>query len=127
MKFIDDIDFAAGTARGGVDFFAQVPDVIDAAIAGCIYLNDVHGAVFSYSFAHVAGVAGFSLAFVGQTVDGFSQDAGSTGLAGAAGSAKEVSVGDISGFEGIEKRLSHMLLTHQFRQSLRPPFAVKYL
>ena len=88
MDFVNDVNFVTCLRRGIIGPFDDIADVIDAGIGGGIHFNDVHGPAFGDRLAHGASVTGFVAPFVGQAVDGFSQDATGGGLAGAARATK---------------------------------------
>ena len=92
VGFVDDIDLVAGLCGGEVDLFPDIPDLVDAPVAGGVHLDDVEQAPLVGGGADVAPVAGVSILGV-QAVDRLGQDPGGGGLAGAPGPAEQVGVG----------------------------------
>ena len=50
MNFVDNIDFVFALRGGDDGFFAQISDIVDAGIAGGIYLDNVEVIVFELVF-----------------------------------------------------------------------------
>ena len=126
VDFIDDVDLVARLVGSEVNFFPQLADFIDTAVAGGIHLDDIQGAALIDGTAHLAFIAGLALYRL-QAVDRLGQDAPGAGLAGASGTAEEIGMGDVPAVDGIAQCLGNMLLTDYFRKGLGTPFAIKNL
>src|SRR5947209_13654117 len=126
MGFIGHIDLIFTSARRHHDLFAQVTDVIDTSIRGCIYLYDVEGVTRSNLTTLQAFIARLTV-FRVATIDGFGQQTCGTGFTGAPGSSKEIGMFYIITLESIFKRTNNWLLTNKIVKSLRTPLAVERL
>src|SRR5947209_6517453 len=85
-------DCAAGGAEGGAA--DEVAHGVDAVVRCGVELVDVERGTVTDLGAGLARVAGLAVLDVA-AVEGLGQDAGGGGLAGAAGAAEEVGVGDL--------------------------------
>ena len=57
VDFVDDIDLVAGLVRGVVHLLPQVADLVDAAVAGGVNLDNIERPPLGYLLAHRAGIA----------------------------------------------------------------------
>ena len=69
MDFINDIDLVTGVIWRIIDLLAEASDIINTGVAGGVNFNNIKCSAFGDILAHRAGVTGFSLAFIGGTVD----------------------------------------------------------
>src|SRR5690349_4728583 len=89
MGFVEHIDLIFTGARRHHDLFAQVTNIIDTSIRGCIYLYDVEGVTrgnLTTLQAFIARLAIFRVA----TIYGFGQQTCSAGFTSASGACKEI-------------------------------------
>ena len=93
MDFVDDIDLVSAQHRRIFDLFANVPDLIDTAVAGGVDLNDIADPRFIDLGADLAFVAGIAVFGMG-TIDGAGKNFGDRGFAGAADARQEIGVGN---------------------------------
>ena len=75
MNFVDNIDFVFALRGGNDGFFAQISDIVDASVAGGVYLDNVEIIV---------------LEFVFKTIDLVSKDARNGGFTSAAWAHKKI-------------------------------------
>ena len=101
-----------------LDVAAQLADLIDAAVAGAVDLDDVDvfaGGDHLAVDALVAGLGGRPA----DAVERLGEDASGGGLADAAGAGEQVGVGDAIGLEGVDQRPGHRLLADEVAEALR--------
>ena len=94
VGFVEDVDLVLALDRGEGDLVADVADVVDAAVAGGVHLDDVEGGAGADGDAAVAlaaGVGGRSL----DAVERLGQQLGGRGLARAAGAREKIGVADL--------------------------------
>ena len=124
VDLVDDVDLRRGLVGAEVDPVVEVSDVVYAAVAGGVDLDEVQRSSLIDGGADVAGVV--RLAFLGrEAVDCLGENAGGGGLAGASGSAEEVRVGHASQGDGLTQRLGDGLLAYDLVQPPGPPLAVE--
>lgn len=75
MNFVDNIDFVFALRGGNDGFFAQISNIVDASVAGGVYLDNVEVIVLELVF---------------ETIDFVSEDARNGGFAGAAWAHKKI-------------------------------------
>jgi hypothetical protein len=119
VDFVDDVDLepAVGGADGHV--LPQLPDLVDATVAGGVDLDHVDVVAGRDRPAGVAGVAGLRCR-PGGALERLGEDPGRARLAGAAGAAEQVGVADAARLDGAGEAPGHVLLPHQFVEALRP-------
>ena len=127
MNFIDDIDFVLRFVWRVINPLPEVADVIHASVAGGINFNDIQGSAFGDCLTHLAGIARFALAFVGEAVDRLGENTSGTGLAGTAWTTEKVGMRDVTAAQGILQCLGYLFLADQLSQGLRTPSTVKDL
>ena len=93
VGFVDDVDLVTAFDGGEVYTVADTADFVDAAVAGGVHFDEVHGAAGFDVLAEGTGVVRLAVLGV-KAAEGAGEDAGGGGLAGAAGTAEEVGVGD---------------------------------
>ena len=126
VHLVDDID-PAGDLRGGVDRVVPEDAHLVDAVVGCrVDLQNIQAASRIDGAAGSAVAAGASVLEVG-AVEGFGQDLGAGGLAGASRAGEEVGVADFSGFELGSQRLGDSCLPHHVVKGLGSIFPVKRL
>ena len=126
VSFVDDVDLVGCLARCEPDLVTEVSDVVDAAVARGVDLDQVEGVSLSYRNADVALVIGLAV-LRRAAVGGHGEYSRGAGLAGAAGSAKEVGVGEPLERYGLSEGLADGLLTDQLVQPPRTPLSVEDL
>ena len=126
MHFIDYIDFVTEDVGSVVHPLLQVIHIVDAAVAGFVYLDDVQRAAPVDGNARFAGVAGLTFDRA-PAVDSFGQYAGGAGLAAAPRAAEQVSVGNPSAFDCVKESLGYVFLAGYFAECLGTPFTIKNL
>ena len=94
VRFVDDVNLGAKLGRRVADAFAQIPDVIDAAVAGGIDLDEVGRRAGIDGHAVRASIAGALSRVLVQAVDRFGKHPRRRRFAGAARAAEEVGMGD---------------------------------
>jgi len=104
----------------------KVIHVINAAIAGFVYLDDIQGAALVNSGAGIAGIARLSFNRA-LAIDRFGKDAGSAGFAAAARAAEQVGMGNPAAFNCVAECLDYMFLAGYFVECLWTPFTIKNL
>ena len=104
VRLVEDVDLAPQAARGVREALAQVADLVDAAIAGRVDLDEVEGSSLADRDARRACVAGVAVAEVG-AVDGLGKDPGQRRLARAARPDEQDGVRDAVGSDGVAKGL----------------------
>ena len=126
VHLVDDID-PAGDLRGGVDRVVPEDAHLVDAVVGCrVDLQHVQAASRIDGTAGGAVAAGASVLEVG-AVEGFGQDLGAGGLAGASRAGEEVGMADFPGFELGSQRLGDGGLPHHVVKGLGSILPVKRL
>ena len=124
MHFVYDIDLVARVAGREPDLVAQVADVVDAAIAGGVNLNEVKSAPVVDGNADAAFVV--RLALGGRkAIHRLGEDARRAGFARAARAAKQVCVRDALLRHRLLERLDDCLLPNNLAQALGTPLAIE--
>jgi hypothetical protein len=103
---------------------AQRADLVDAAVAGGVQLDEIQGAALQEEAAGITGVAGLAFAGLG-AVHCLGQQAAGGGLAGAAGAGEQVGVGDLAGADGVGQGAGDGLLAGHLGEGLGAPLAVE--
>ena len=134
VHLVDDVDLEApgevGPAGALHQALAQLADVVDAPVGGPVDLDqEVELAPGEQGLAVLALVARLAL-HPPPAVDGPGQDARGGGLAGAAGPAEEVGVGDLVAGDGVAQGAGDVLLPDQrvalgVGEGLGPPLVVE--
>ena len=123
MSFVDDVNLVAALDGGEVDPLPDAANLVDAAVAGGVHFDEVHGATGVDILAAGAGVIGLAVLGV-EATEGAGEDAGGGGLAGAAGAAEEVGMGDAVLQDGLAEDGGNVLLAGEIGESTGPPLAV---
>ena len=126
MGFVDDENLIAVARRLVADVLAQFPHVIDAAVGSRIDLDHIHRAAARHFPATGANAAGFRGGPL-DAVQAARQDAGDSGLSGAALAGKNVPVRDPVLGNGIFQRDLDVFLIDHVVEGLRPVLAGDYL
>ncbi len=117
VGFVEDVDLEVGATGRIADFLAQVLDGIDAAVAGGVELDEVHGAAFAEGDAGVALVARLAILRVA-TVRRLGEETAGAGLAGAARAAKQVRMGYFFRRHSVAEGAHNGLLTRNLAEPL---------
>ena len=111
VRFVDDIDLGA-KLRGCVpDALPKIPNVVDAAVAGGVDLDDVRRGAGIDGHAVLACVAGAQAGVVLETIDRFGEHPSRRRLPGAARAAEKVGVSDSIEPNGVLQGADDVLLT----------------
>jgi hypothetical protein len=127
LRFVDDVELDVQLRRRVLDPFAQVANVVDAAIAGGVDFDDVGRRAARDGQAVDAGVAGATVWVGVEAIDRLGEEAGGRRLAGAPWAAKEIGVGDTIESDRVAQRPYDVFLPNQIVvvERLRPIFAIK--
>ncbi len=127
VDFVHYVDFHAPLHGGEVRVVSDVPDIVNAAVGGGVYLDDIQRLPASYGLAARAAAIGAdggrSLARL--AVQRHSQDLRSGGLAGATRPGEEVGVADAVLLDGVDQRSGHVILADHVLEANGPVFAVE--
>ena len=93
VGFVDDVDLVAAFDGREVYTVADTANFVDAAVAGGVHFDEVHGASGFDVLAKGAAVVGLAVLGV-EAAEAAGQNAGGGGLSGPARAAEEVGVGD---------------------------------
>src|SRR3990172_4233369 len=126
VYFVYDVDLVAGFIGDKVHLIPQVSDLVNAPVAGGIYLYEVKAAPLGNRAAHEATVAGLAKACVLLAVYGLGQYTCGAGLASAPGSTEQVGVGEPPGGKGVQEGAGNVFLADQLGETLGTPPAVEY-
>lgn len=126
VDFVNYVDLVAEYIGRIVYPLLKVIHVINAAIAGFVYLDDIQGAALVNRGAGIAGIAWLSFNRA-LAIDRLGQDAGCAGFTAAAGTAEQVGVGNPVAFNCIAECLDYMFLAGYFVECLWTPFTIKNL
>ena len=124
MDLVHDIDLVSELGGREVDLVAQVADVVNAAIAGRVNLDQVEGAALINRDTAVADVVRFAVGW-GKTVHRLGKYAGGARLAGASRPAEQVGMRQPAGGYGVSQGIGHGVLTDYLFEGARTPFSVK--
>jgi hypothetical protein len=126
VHFVEEVDLAGEVGRGVGDLLAQLPDVVDAAVAGGVHFDQVKGGAGEDGPAGIAGVARLAIAELA-AVDGPGEDAGGRRFAGAARPAEQVGVAHPGAFQSVAQRPRDMLLPDHGVKSQWSPLQIESL
>ena len=126
VRLVEDVDLASELARRVRQALAQVADVVDAAVARGVDLDQVEGRALADRDAGRARVAGVAVLEV-RAVDGLGQDPGERRLARAARPDEQDGMADPLGSDGVAQRLDDGLLADDLAEGLGTPAAVESL
>ena len=126
VRLVEDVDLAPELAGRVRQALAQVADVVDAAVAGGVDLDQVEGRALPDRDARRAGVARVAVLEV-RAVDGLGQDPGERGLARPARPDEQDGVADPIGSDGVAQRLDDGFLADDLAEGLGTPAAVESL
>ena len=138
VDFVHQVDLLLQVAWGEADLLAQFAHVIDAAVAGCVHLDQVEGGAVGdgdAGGAFVAGVPGGEVHAIHRT----GENPRRGGLASAARPAEEVGMGKrhvvfgdatLAGSvrlgEGVSQGRDNVVLPNNFFEALGTPLTVKH-
>src|ERR1700724_769368 len=123
MSFVEDVDLETVACRTVARAFAQLANLVNAAVGGCIdldYIDRISGADLSAGFADATRLR--HGLFRGAAVQRHGQDARHGRLANAAMSAEDVSVRRPALLDGVLQSSSNVLLADDVGELLRPVF-----
>ncbi len=126
VHLVDDVDLVLRQRRRVLDLLAQIANLVHAVVAGRVDLHHVHAVFGLKGAADLAFAAGVAVLGI-QAVDGLGEHLGGAGLAGSAGAAEQIGVGDAAGGHLAAKRLGDGVLTADFGKRSRTPRPVKHL
>jgi hypothetical protein len=116
VDLVDVVDFELAAGGGEADGFAEVADLFDAVVRGTVDFEDVEGSAFGDFDAEVFIGIEVRLGAAG-AVEGFGEDAGGGGFAGATRAYEEVGVGEALLLDGIAERADDVILTENVVES----------
>jgi hypothetical protein len=122
VSFIENHDFVAARRRRVANHFAELANLINAAIGGGVDFENVErsaGGNFAAGVARVVGLGGGAF----HAVEGLREDSRRGGFAHAANAGKDVGVGDAIRFDGVRERLGDVLLADNLSECLRAIFS----
>ena len=122
VRFVEDHHFVAARGRSVTNHFAQLANLVDAAIGGGVDFENVErsaGGNFAAGVAGVVRLGGGTL----HAVERLGEDARGGGFAHAAHAGKNVGVRDAIRFDGVRERLGDVLLADNFGECLRAIFS----
>ena len=122
VDLVHDVDAVPADLRRDVDLVDQELDVVDAVVGGGIEFMDAVGAAFPEGDAGFALAAGLHVRRRMGAVDGLGENTCRTGLADPAGSAEQVSMGQLPPDDGVLEGLDDVVLTDQGLKGVRPVF-----
>ena len=126
VRLVEDVDLAPELAGRVRQALAQVADVVDAAVARGVDLDEVERRPLADRDARRAGVAGVAVLQV-RAVDGLGEDPRERGLAGAARPDEQDGVADPVRPDGVAERLDDGFLADDLAERLGAPAAIEGL
>ena len=117
MDFVDDIDFVVSFDWGVSHFLNEITDLVNAIIGSGVDLNDVWVIAIGDFLAVLALVALMAKAFF--AVEGFGEKSRHGGFASSTRAGEKISVGHLSGREGVLERAHNRFLASDLFESLR--------
>jgi len=127
VHFIYNVDFVTALAGGKGDLLSQLAHVVNAGVAGCVYLNQVEEAAFVDSRANSTSIAGALINVGVRAVHCFSQQPSAGRFACPTRAAEQIGVADAASFERVLQRADDVLLADYLIESSRSPFQVERL
>ena len=122
VSFVENHDFVAARGRSVTHHFAQLANLVDAAIGGGVNFENVErsaGGNFAAGIAGVVGLGGGAF----HAIQRLGEDARGGRLAHAAHAGKDIGVSDAIRFDGVRERLRDVLLADNFSECLRAIFS----
>jgi hypothetical protein len=113
VSFINDVKLGLELRGGVLHALPQIPDVINAPIAGGIDFNHIRCRVGIDRHAGGTGIARPEVWIWRQAIDGLGQEAGRCGFSCAARATEEIGVGDAVERDGVPQRGDDMLLPNK--------------
>ena len=126
VRLVDDVDLETRRRRHEDRPLADLPCVVDAAVARGVDLDDVHRRAGADRHAVLADTAR-GRGGAGDAVQRGGQDAGAGGLAAAARTAEQEGVVQPPGASARRERVSDVLLPHDLRKRAGPDPVVERL
>ena len=126
VRLVNDVDLETRRRRHEDRPLADLPRIVDPAVARGVDLDDVHRGAGPDRGAVLANPARGRCG-AGDAVQRRGQDAGARRLAAAARAAEQERMVQPPGCEGGAQRVSHVLLPHDLRKRARPDPVVQRL
>lgn len=115
MDLVDDVDFEFSAGGGVGDAFAEVLDLVDAAVGGAVDFQDIQTAALGDLLADVLVGVEIDARALG-AVEGLGEDARGGGFADPAGADKEKGVGEATLGDGVGEGFDNVFLADEFRE-----------
>ena len=112
MHLVDDEDLVFSHLWRYSCLVHKTLDMINAIVAGCIKLEDIHGALFCEGLTALTLATGIAIGSRIGAVDDLGKDTRTSGLAHTTRSAEEICVGEFSACHGILQRGGESLLSY---------------
>lgn len=122
VHLVDDEDLVLPDLRRYAHLVDEDADVVDRVVRCGVELDDVVGTLFVEGAARLTFVAGFARLGGVEAVDCLGKDAGTRGLAYAAGTAEEVGMSQLFRVDGVFEGLSKCFLTYHRPEGRGPVF-----
>src|SRR5439155_17600634 len=117
VRLVDHVHLVLPHGRSKTDFVAEIAHLIDAAIRGCVYLDEVEEAAFADGDARLAAIARLSV-FRVRAVHGLRDKPGDRRLSGPSDPREKVRVGDLATRDRVPERARDVLLSHDGGEGL---------
>jgi hypothetical protein len=124
VDFIYDVYLVAGDAGTITHPFPEIANLVNATVAGSIYLHYVQRASFGNGAANITIVAWFA-PLLTETINCLGQDTPGTRFASASRAAKKISMGYFLALHSAAQSPRYRLLPYYFSKTLRPPLAIE--
>ena len=105
----------------------EVADIVHLVVGGGVELDQVVGGVVGDVETRLAATTGLAVGTQIGAVEGFGQDAGGAGLAGASWAAEQVGMADAPLLDRILKGSDHRFLPAQFGEATRSVASIQCL
>jgi hypothetical protein len=122
VDFVYNIDFFLSEARGKIDLFAQIPNIIDAPVAGGVYFYQIdkrpirnRQTILALSARTIFGVG---------AINRFGQNTSNAGLANAPWTGKQIGMRQSVGTQSILESLDNVGLSNDFLKGLGAVFSI---
>src|SRR5205823_10501459 len=122
VRFVENHNFAASGGRSVTHHFAQLADLVDAAIRSRVDFDYVQGSSRGNLLARITDTARIGCRAV-HAIERLGQDAGRGGLSHAACAGKNISVGHAIIFDGVGESFRDVRLPNQILEGLWTPFS----
>ena len=119
VDFVDDVDFESSASGADGDVLPQGADLVDAAVAGGVDLDDIDVLPRGDRAAAVALIARLRRG-PGRAFEGLGEDPRGARLADTAGAGEKIGVADAPRIDRPGETAGNMLLANQLVEALRP-------